>query len=141
MNTLYKLFSGAVAACGAWLAYLLGGWDAALSLMFLMMGLDYLTGLIAAFTGKSTKTEGGGFRSSVAFVGISKKLMMVCVVMLSVALDRLTGCSGICRSASIGFYAVNEGLSILENAAALGVPLPKALKNAMDRLEHDQPLE
>ena len=103
MNTLYKLFSGAVAACGAWLAYLLGGWDAALSLMFLMMGLDYLTGLIAAFTGKSTKTEGGGFRSSVAFVGISKKLMMVCVVMLSVALDRLTGSSGICRSASIGF--------------------------------------
>lgn len=134
MNTLYKLFSGAVAACGAWLAYLLGGWDAALSLMFLMMGLDYLTGLIAAFTGKSTKTEGGGFRSSVAFVGISKKLMMVCVVMLSVALDRLTGSSGICRSASIGFYAVNEGLSILENAAALGVPLPKALKNAMDKL-------
>lgn len=137
MQNLTKYILGVCSACSAWLIYLLGGWDAALSIMFLMMALDYITGLLTAFLGKSAKTEGGGFRSSVAFIGISKKLMMILIVMMAVALDRLTGDSFLCRSASIGFYAANEGLSILENAAALGVPLPKALTDVMDRLHNE----
>ena len=129
MNHFFKGLAGALSAVGAYLVYLLGGWDAALTVMFVLMGL------LTAFMGKSPKTQGGGFRSSVAFIGISKKLMMVAIVMLAAALDRLTGDSNICRSAAIGFYAANEGLSIMENAAALGVPLPKALKDVMERLD------
>ena len=127
MNHFFKGLAGALSTVGAYLVYLLGGWDAALTVMFVLMGLDYATGLLTAFMGKSPKTQGGGFRSSVAFIGISK--------MLAAALDRLTGDSNICRSAAIGFYAANEGLSIMENAAALGVPLPKALKDVMERLD------
>ena len=63
-------------------------------------------------------------------------MMMVVIVMLAVALDRLTGDSGVCRSAAIGFYAANEGLSILENAAALGVPLPQTIKEALETLKN-----
>ena len=118
MNHFFKGLAGALSTVGAYLVYLLGGWDAALTVMFVLMGLDYATGLLTAFMGKSPKTQGGGFRSSVAFIGISKKLMMVAIVMLAAALDRLTGDSNICRSAAIGFYAANEGLSIMENAAA-----------------------
>ena len=135
MNHFLKGLAGVLSAAGTYLVYLLGGWDATLTLMFVLMALDYATGLLTAFTGKSPKTQGGGFRSSVAFIGISKKLMMVAIVMLATALDRLTGDSNICRSAAIGFYAANEGLSIVENAAALGVPLPRALKAVMERLE------
>ena len=126
MNHFFKGLAGALSTVGAYLVYLLGGWDAALTVMFVLMGLDYATGLLTAFMGKSPKTQGGGF---------SKKLMMVAIVMLAAALDRLTGDSNICRSAAIGFYAANEGLSIMENAAALGVPLPKALKDVMERLD------
>lgn len=135
MNHFFKGLAGVLSTVGAYLVYLLGGWDAALTVMFVLMGLDYATGLLTAFMGKSPKTQGGGFRSSVAFIGISKKLMMVAIVILAAALDRLTGDSNICRSAAIGFYAANEGLSIMENAAALGVPLPKALKDVMERLD------
>ena len=117
MNHFFKGLAGALSTVGAYLVYLLGGWDAALTVMFVLMGLDYATGLLTAF------------------IGISKKLMMVTIVMLAAALDRLTGDSNICRSAAIGFYAANEGLSIMENAAALGVPLPKALKDVMERLD------
>ena len=134
MQKYIKPLLGAIGTIGTYLVYLLGGWDAALTIMFLLMGLDCLTGLLTAFAGKSDKTQGGGFRSSAAFAGLSKKMMMVVIVMLAVALDRLTGDSGVCRSAAIGFYAANEGLSILENAAALGVPLPKAITEALEAL-------
>lgn len=97
MNHFFKGLAGALSTVGAYLVYLLGGWDAALTVMFVLMGLDYATGLLTAFMGKSPKTQGGGFRSSVAFIGISKKLMMVAIVMLAAALDRLTGDSNICR--------------------------------------------
>lgn len=138
MNHFVKAMAGALSAVGAYLMYLLGGWDAALMLMFLLMALDYVTGLLTAFMGKSPKTEGGGFRSSVAFVGISKKLMMVAIIILATALDRLTGDSNVCRSAAIGFYAANEGLSIVENAAAMGVPLPQPLLDVMERLKDNK---
>lgn len=130
-----KQVAGAVSTAGAWLLYLVGGWDAALGALFLLMGLDYVTGLLGAFAGRSGKTPGGHFSSRTAFIGLSKKLMVMLIIALAATLDRLTGDGGVCRSAAIGFYAVNEGLSIMENAATLGVPLPLAMRRALESIQ------
>ncbi len=116
------------------MTWLLGGWDTALTVMFLLMALDYLTGLALALLGKSNKTADGRFRSSAAFRGLTKKLMMVVIVMLGTALDRMLNTDSVCRIAVIGFYAANEGLSILENALALGVPVPDSLRRLLESL-------
>lgn len=124
---LIKAGGGALATAAAYGCYLLGGWDASIRLFFLVMLLDYATGLLCGFFRKSPKTDGGGFLSSVAFVGLTRKLLMVLVILLAAALDRMLGVDGLCRLAAIGFYAANEGLSIVENLALLGVPFPKGL--------------
>ena len=59
-ESFFKGLAGALSTVGAYLVYLLGGWDAALTVMFVLMGLDYATGLLTAFMGKSPKTQGGG---------------------------------------------------------------------------------
>ena len=135
MQTFYKAVLGGLASAGAYLCYLLGGWDAALKIMFLFMLLDYGTGVVIALLGKSPKTEHGGFLSSAAFVGLTKKLMMLIVVMMASALDRMLGIDGVCRVATIGFYVANEGLSIVENAALLGVPFPETLLEVLSQLK------
>ena len=124
----------AAGTLGAWLAYLMGGWDAALGIMFLAMGLDYVTGILCALMGKSPKTENGRFMSSVAFAGLTRKMMMLIIVMVATLLDRLIGTDGVCRIAAIGFYVANEGMSIIENANAMGVPFPQGLLDTLQRL-------
>lgn len=136
MEHFWKGVLGALGTVGTYLSYLLGGWDAAISIMFVIMGIDYVTGVIAAFRGKSTKTEGGGFSSRAAFNGLTKKLMMLLIIMLAVALDRLMGTESVCRIAAIGFYVGNEGMSIVENAAVLGVPFPQALLRVLESLKN-----
>ena len=135
MSGWIKAGAGALASAGAWLCYLLGGWDAALKAMFLFMLLDYVTGVIVALLGRSVKTTSGGFWSQVAFLGITKKLMMIVLVILASALDRILGVDGLCRIAAIGFYIANEGFSIVENAALLGVPFPRGLLEVLARLK------
>jgi toxin secretion/phage lysis holin len=134
-RTLLPWLGRALAAVLAWLARALGGWDTTLSLMFAVMGLDLLTGLLVSLAGKSDKTKGGGFLSGVFFQGLTRKLMMLLLVMLATALDGLMGTDGVCRLAVIGFYAANEGLSIVENAALLGLPFPQALLAVLERMK------
>jgi len=131
MKETIKALSGTVCA-GA--LYLLGGWDTAIGMMFLLMGLDLLTGVMAALKQKSAHTPGGGFLSRTFFLGLTRKLTITLMIMLAAALDRTLGTQGLCRLAAIGFYTANEGLSIVENAALLGVPFPKGLLNALERL-------
>ncbi len=130
-HILIKAGGGALATAAAYGCYLLGGWDVAIRILFLFMLLDYVSGLLCGFLRKSPKTEGGGFLSSVAFQGLTRKLMMVAVVILAAGLDRLLGTDGLCRLAAIGFYTANEGLSIVENLALLGVPFPNGLKRVL----------
>jgi len=134
MDHLWRWLCAVSGAVAAWLAYLLGGWDAALSIMFVAMGLDYFTGILCALMGKSTKTETGTFKSSVAFAGLTRKMMMLVIVMVATLLDRLVGTEGVCRIAAIGFYVANEGMSIIENANAMGVPFPQGLLDTLTRL-------
>lgn len=135
IQTIWKTVIGALGGALAYALSLLGGMDAALSLLFTAMALDYIAGLLTAISGRSDKTSSGRFSSSAAFRGLTKKLLMLVLVALAVAVDALTGASGVCRCAVIGFYVANEGLSIIENAALLGVPFPQALLDALDKLK------
>lgn len=132
MKNAFRALTGACMGLAAWIAQMLGGWDAALSLLFLLMGLDLLTGIITGLMQKSAHTKGGGFLSRALFEGLTRKLLMVLLVILATALDSLLGAS-VCRLAVIGFYGANEALSIIENAALLGVPFPKGLLQALER--------
>ena len=134
MKGACKWLSAAGGTLCAWCVQALGGWDAALYMMFLLMGLDLVTGLLCSVAGRSDKTAGGGFLSSAFFLGLSRKLMMLALVMLATALDGLLGGAGVSRVAEIGFYAANEGLSIVENAALLGLPFPKAVLKVLERM-------
>lgn len=132
MKPLFHTLSGLLMAFCGWLLKALGGWDAALGLMFLMMGLDLFTGVVTALQNKSDKTALGGFRSRSFFMGLTRKLLMVVLVMLGTALDSLLG-SSLCRLTVIGFYSANEAFSIIENAALCGVPFPRGLLNSLER--------
>ena len=132
MKDISRALGGALMGLVAWVSQLLGGWDTALGLMFLLMGLDLVTGVIIALAGKSSHTPGGGFLSRRLFDGLLRKTLMVLMVILATALDGLLGAS-VCRLAVIGFYGANEALSIIENAALLGLPFPKGLLEALER--------
>lgn len=137
MNHLYKVFLGALSSLACALLQALGGWDAALSLMFLAMGLDLLTGCLVSLHHKSDKTPGGGFLSRAFLKGLTRKMMMLIMVILAVALDGLMH-TELSRLCVIGFYFSNEALSIIENAALLGVPFPKTLLKALERLRDEK---
>jgi len=126
-----------VMSLAALLARALGGWDAALAMMFLLMGLDVVSGLLVALCRKSDKTGSGGFRSGSFFTGLTRKLLMVLLVILGTALDSLLGTS-VCRLSVIGFYAANEALSVVENAALLGLPFPRGLLKSLERYQQQQ---
>lgn len=110
----------------------LGGWDAALGLLLGMMALDVATGLVLALMNRSDNTEGGGFLSRSLFYGLTRKLLMLLMVALGTALDGLLQ-SQVCRVTVIGFYAANEALSVVENAALAGVPFPKGLLMVLEK--------
>jgi len=131
MKNALHLLSGAAMAALAFLLRALGGWDAALMLMLLMMGLDLVSGLILSFQRRSAKTPRGGFDSGTMFLGLTRKLLMLLLVILGTALDSLLG-SGICRLA-VGFYSAGEALSVVENAALAGVPFPRGLLASLER--------
>lgn len=134
MKNLWQIVSGAAASLATFLMYLVGGWDAALAIMFVAMGLDYFTGLLVAFRHRSDKTEGGGFSAEVAFWGVTRKLLMLVIVAVATAVDRLIGTEGICRMAAIGFYVANDGISIIENAHAVGVSFPQGLLDVLQKI-------
>jgi len=134
MDAVWKWICAAVGTLGTWIAYLLGGWDGAIGIMFIAMGTDYFTGILCALMGKSPKTENGYFLSSVAYAGLTKKMMMLVIVTVATMVDRLIGTNGVCRIAAIGFYVANEGMSIIENASAMGVPFPQGLLDTLERL-------
>ncbi len=141
MNHLLKGVWSALGTLAAWLCWALGGWDGALQMLFLIMALDLLTGLLCAAHGKSGKTAGGSFLSGAFFTGLTRKLMVMGLVMLAAALDRLLGTQGVSRLAVIGFYAANEGLSIVENAALLGLPFPRGVLMMLEKMRDQETKE
>lgn len=127
-----KVATIAAALFGAFLG-LLGGWDATIGLLILAMVLDYLSGLALGFMNKSKKTPKGGLDSRIGTVGILKKALILVVVMIGAACDRLLGDKSAFRDMVIFFYIANEGLSILENVANAGIDVPLKIKNVLEQ--------
>lgn len=104
-----------------------------------VMTLDFVTGLITGAMGKSMKTETGRLSSHAAFIGLLKKVLIITIVLLAALVDR-----AVAMTADIQFTAVvwavclwfiaSEGLSIIENVASIGIPIPKVLRQALEIL-------
>lgn len=113
-----------------------------------VMSIDYITGLICGAMGKSQKTESGYLASHEAFKGLLKKALILLVVLLAALLDEaVSKGAGIQFEAVMGacclWFIASEGLSILENVASIGVPVPKILIKLLDimRSKGDGPEE
>jgi len=120
---------------GGCIADLLGGWDAGLQSLFLFMAIDYITGLfVAGVFKKSRKSQQGALESLAAWKGLLRKGASLGVVLIACRLDLLLG-STIIRDATVIAYCCNELLSITENIGLMGVPLPKAITNALEALQ------
>lgn len=129
-----KVAKWACAVAGA-IVGVFGEWSALLTTLAICMVLDYISGLIVAALGRSKKTPGGGIDSKVGFAGLAKKALIMLIVLLATVLDKTLGTSGmIFQTATTCYYIGNEGVSIIENAGVIGVPVPAALKRAMEQL-------
>lgn len=130
MEQIWRGFIKGAAAVGGAVAGYMGGWDATLKVLVTMMVIDYASGLIVAFMGKSNKTDYGGLSSKVGAVGLAKKGLMLCVVLVAALLDTAMG-TAMCRDAACWFYIANEGISVLENLNLVGVPFPAKLRELL----------
>lgn len=126
------------AGCGvilSALAQLFGGWDAALGTLLVFMAADYITGMTAAAVfHRSKKTEDGTLESRAGWKGLVRKGVTLAVVLAAARLDAVIGSDFIRDAAVIGFTA-NEGLSVIENAGLMGVPIPRAVVSAVHVLK------
>ena len=127
MNNILTGFKYAFALLGGTITAFLGGWDLALQVLVLFVVLDYLVGLIAAWTEKALD-------SRIGFRGIAKKILLFVPIAICYALDQVLG-QEILRSLAIFFYIANEGLSIVENLGRAGVPVPDALGEALEQMK------
>ena len=134
-DKILKIIAGVAGA----IAGLFGEWTTMLTILVVVMALDYISGWIVAWCGKSPKTESGGLSSKIGFIGIAKKGFIMLLVLLATLLDRAIGNDTyIFQSSLVLYYIANEGLSILENAALLGVQFPDKLKRALETMRENE---
>lgn len=119
-----NIISSIVSVTVTTFVWLIGGIDVAFLCLVVAIALDYISGIIKAF---NTKT----LSSSIGFRGILKKIGVLVLVMLSVVVDRITVNNGAIRTLVVYYFVANEGLSVLENLAQAGIPVPKKLKEAL----------
>ena len=113
---------------GGWLGYFLGGYDGLLYALVVFMVVDYITGVMCAISDKKLS-------SAVGFKGICRKVLILMLVGIANLLDvEVIGTGAVLRTAVIFFYLSNEGVSLLENAAHLGLPIPEKLKAVLAQL-------
>ena len=129
MDNVVDALRIAAAGIGGIVTYIWGPWDALIVALVAMVIIDYITGVIkAAVQGKLS--------SAVGFRGLLKKVAIFLLVAVGVMVDRVIPATNeAVRSAVIFFYIANEGLSILENAGELGLPLPAALKKSLEKMQ------
>ncbi|HAT4312067.1 phage holin family protein [Clostridium perfringens] len=135
MEKLFDYIKLLVMALGTGLTWLLGVWDMPLITLVIFMILDQLTGVIRGYVNKDLSSD-------VGLKGIARKCVILIVLIVAVSLDRLlnTG-SWMFRTMVAYFYIANEGISLLENCASLGAPIPEKLKNALIQLKEGKKKE
>lgn len=124
------------AGIGAWIAQIYGGWTQAMTALVVFVIADVATGLLCGLAKKSPNTEGGGLSSKVMREGAAKKVEIFFILLIAAWLDIAMHVT-IWKDAACIYYIAEEGLSILENAGALGLPIPDKLKNAIEALKKD----
>lgn len=128
MKELWNTIQIVFAAVGGWLGYFLGGFDGLLYALIAFMVVDYITGVMCAVVDKTLS-------SAVGFKGICRKVLILALVGIAHILDaNVIGDGSVLRTAVIFFYISNEGVSLLENAAHLGLPIPEKMKEILAQL-------
>ena len=118
----------AITALGGWLGYFLGGLDGLLIALLVFVALDYVTGVMCAISDHKLS-------SAVGFRGICRKVLILMLVGIGHILDvHVVGTGSALRTAVICFYLSNEGISLLENASHLGLPVPDRLKAVLEQI-------
>ena len=131
MKELVNTIQMIVAVLGGYIGYFLGGWDGFLYALVAFVVIDYITGLMVAVLEKRLSSE-------VGFRGIFKKVVLFSLVAVGHIVDsRLLQNEGVIRTAVIFFYLSNEGISILENTAKIGLPVPEKLKEVLSQLNKE----
>ena len=126
-NTIQLIFT----AVGGWLGYFLGGCDGLLYALIAFVVIDYITGVMCAIINKQLSSE-------VGFKGIFRKVLIFLLVGIANIIDvQVIGTGAVLRTAVIFFYISNEGVSLLENAGHLGLPIPEKIKTVLEQL-HDR---
>lgn len=130
IKEIWNMIQALFALIGAWIGYFLGGFDGLLAALVVFVATDYITGVMCAVVDHKLSSE-------IGFRGICKKVLIFAMVGLSQILDRhVLGQGPILRTAVIFFYLSNEGVSLLENAAHLGLPIPGKVKRVLEQLHH-----
>ena len=126
-NTIQLIFT----AVGGWLGYFLGGCDGLLYALIAFVVIDYITGVMCAIIDRKLS-------SAVGFKGIFRKVLIFLLVGIATIIDvQVIGTGAVLRTAVIFFYISNEGVSLLENAGHLGLPIPEKIKTVLEQL-HDR---
>ena len=126
----------ALATIGGAIAGIFGEWSMLMTVLATAMVLGYLSGVLVAAFGKSLKTEGGHLDSKVGFVGLAKKALIIMIVLLATLLDKALGTNAmVFQTATVCYYIANEGISIVENAGLMGLPVPDVVKRALEQMK------
>ena len=128
IHAIWHTTQAGLAGLGAWLAAYLGGLDGLVYALIVFAIADYITGVLAAISERRLS-------SAVGFRGISRKILIFTLVGLAHLIDvHLLGAPGVLRAAVIFFYLSNEGISLIENATRLGLPVPAQMRGALDAI-------
>ena len=131
MKEFWNMIQIIFTAVGGWLGYFLGGCDGLLIALVVFAVTDYITGVMCAIADKKLSSE-------IGFKGICRKVIIFMLVGIAHVLDvNVITTGSVLRTAVIFFYLSNEGVSLLENAAHLGLPVPEKLKDVLEQL-HDR---
>ena len=130
MKEFWNVIQAAFAAVGGWLGWFLGGCDGLLYALIAFVVIDYITGVMCAINDQSLSSE-------VGFRGICRKVLIFLMVGIANILDvNVIGTGSVLRTAVIFFYISNEGVSLMENAAHLGLPVPEKIKVVLEQLHN-----
>lgn len=128
MKEFWNMIQAVFTMVGGWLGYFLGGCDGLLFALVVFVAMDYITGVMCAAADRKLSSE-------VGFKGICRKVLIFMMVGIANVLDVLIiGSGSVLRTAVIFFYLSNEGVSLLENAGHLGLPIPEKLKAVLEQL-------
>lgn len=131
MKEFWNMIQFVFAGIGGWLGYFLGGCDGLILTLLAFVVIDYITGVMCAVSDKKLS-------SAVGFKGICRKVLIFLLVGIANILDvQVIGTGSVLRTAVIFFYISNEGVSLLENAGHLGLPIPVKIKSVLEQL-HDR---